>query len=94
MEKNKVSKSALKSLLNDSLREAIGHLELPKPTKKVEKLLNKSSKRLAAAFASILKKENRRAKKADKTLTYVDEVLAGKKNKKNKALKLHQAETV
>jgi hypothetical protein len=82
METNKVSKKALKSLLADSMRDAIGHLELPKPTKKVKKLLDKSSKKLAAEFAGILKRETRKAKKAEKALVYVDEVLAGKKNKK------------
>ena len=94
MEKIKVSKKALKSLLNDSLRDAIGHLELPKPTKKVKKLLDKSSKKLALEFVSILKKENKKAKKAEHSLTYVDDVLGGKKNKKNKSPKLHPVETI
>lgn len=93
MEK-KVSKKALKSLLNDSMRDAIGHLELPKPTKKVKKLLDKSSKKLAAEFASILKKQTRRAQKEEEALTYVDDVLKGKKNKKSKTSKLQAIETV
>jgi hypothetical protein len=88
METNKVSKKALQSLLNDSMQSAIGHLELPKPSKKVKKLLDKSSKKLAAEFADILKRENRKAKKAEKALVYVDEVLAGKKSKKQKQSKL------
>jgi hypothetical protein len=94
MEKNKVSKKALTSLLNDSMRDAIGHLELPKPTKKVQKLIDKSSKRLASEFALILKKQNRKEKKAEKALTYVDDVLAGKKNKKGKQSKLQAIEAV
>jgi hypothetical protein len=96
MEKNKVSKKALKSLLNDSMRDALGNLELPKATKKVKKLLVKSSKKLATEFAHILKKENRRVKKAEKSLTYVDDVLNGKKskNKKSKSSKLEIVETV
>jgi len=44
MENKKVSKKVLNSLLNDSMRGAIDHLELPKPTKKVKKLLDRSSK--------------------------------------------------
>jgi methionine synthase II (cobalamin-independent) len=92
MEKNKVSKKALQSLLNDSMRDAIGHLELPKPTKKVKKLLDRSSKKLATEFAQILRKESRKAKKAEKALTYVDEMLAGKKNKKGKQSKLQAVE--
>jgi hypothetical protein len=93
MEQTKVSKKALKSLLNDSMRVAIGNLELPKPTKKVKKLLFKSSKKLASEFAQILKKENRKAKKAEKAMTYVDDVLKGKKNKKRKESRLEPVET-
>lgn len=88
MEKIKVSKKALRSLLNDSLRVAIGNLELPKPTKKVERLLDKSSKKLASEFAGILKKENRKARKTEKTIAYVDDILKGKKSKKRKEPKL------
>lgn len=90
MEKIKVSKKALKSLLNDSLRVAIGNLELPKPTKKVEKLLDKSSKKLAFEFAEILKKENRKARKTEKSIAYVDDILKGKKSKKRKESKLEE----
>ena len=82
MENKKVSKKVLNSLLNDSMRGAIDHLELPKPTKKVKKLLDRSSKNLAAAFADILKKQNRKSKKDRKDLLYVEEVLQGKKNNK------------
>ncbi len=93
MEKVKVSKKALKSLLNDSLNEAISHLELPKPTKKVKKLLDRSSKKLATAFANILKKESRKMKKADK-MAYVDDVLKGKKSRKKKEGRLLEVEAV
>jgi hypothetical protein len=88
MEKIRVSKKALKSLLSDSMRTAIGHLELPKPTKKVERLLDKSSKKLASEFAQILKKASRKARKAEKDLTYVEDVLKGKRKKKGKQPKL------
>lgn len=86
MEKIKVSKKALQSLLNDSLRMAIRNLELPEPTKKVEKLLDKSSKKLASEFADILKKESRKTKKTEKSIAYVEDVLTGKKSKKHKAI--------
>ncbi|MFZ6012446.1 MAG: hypothetical protein ACOYXT_19030 [Bacteroidota bacterium] len=94
MENKKISKKALQSLLNDSMREAIGHLELPKPTKKVKKLISKSSKRIASEFATILKKENKKAKKTEKSLIYVEDVLTGKnqKDKKAKKAKLEQAQ--
>jgi hypothetical protein len=94
MEKIKVSKRALKSLLTDSMREALGNLELPKPTKKVEKLLDKSSKRLAAAFVQILKKESRKIKKSESDLTYVEDVLNGKIGKKRKQSKLQAVEAI
>jgi hypothetical protein len=90
METIKVSKKALKSLLTDSMREAIGNLELPKPTKKVNRLLEKSSKKLASEFAHLLKKNSRKAKKEEKSIGYVENVLKGKKNKKAK-LKVAEA---
>jgi hypothetical protein len=86
MEKTKVSKKTLKGLLNDSMNVAIGNLELPKPSKKVKKLLDRSSKKLASEFKRILKKENSKSKKLDKGLAYVDEVLSGKKSKKSRKL--------
>jgi hypothetical protein len=84
MENKKVSAKALKSLLNDSLHEAIGKLELPEPTKKLDKLISKSSKKIATGFADLLKKEHKKNKKAEKSLSYVEDVLSGKKQKKTK----------
>jgi uncharacterized protein YtpQ (UPF0354 family) len=84
MEKKTVSKKALKTLVNDSMRDAIGRLQLPKPTKRLEKLISKTSKKIAVEFADILKKENKKAKAAAKSLTYVEDVLKGKKDKKEK----------
>ena len=90
----KISKKALYSLLNDSIRVALCNLELPEPTKKVNKLIDKSSKKLASEFAAILKKEMRRNKKHERSLTYVDDVLKGKKSKKNKEPKLQPVESI
>jgi hypothetical protein len=87
MEKIKVSKKALQNLLNDSIGEAITKLELPLPTKKVKKLIYKSSSKIAVEFAGILKKQNKRALKAEKSLTFVEDVLKGKKNKKERGSK-------
>jgi hypothetical protein len=72
---------------------AIGSLELPKPTKKVKKLLDRSAKKLASEFASILKKENRKAKKSERE-AIVNDVLKQKKSKKVKKSKLEVVETV
>ena len=62
MENNKVSKKALRSLLKDSLQQSIGHLELPKPNKKVKKLINRTTKKMAIEFSHLLKKEFKRSK--------------------------------
>lgn len=87
MEKKKVSAKALKSLLNDSLRDAIKKLELPEPTKKLDKMIAKSSKKIASEFVDILKKEEKKAKKAEKSTAYVEDVLTGKKEKASKKVK-------
>jgi hypothetical protein len=84
MENKKVSKKALRTLLNDSIREAIGRLELPSPTKKVKKLIDKSSKHLATEFATLVKKEAKKARKSEESLTYVEDVLTGKNGRKGK----------
>jgi hypothetical protein len=90
MESTKVSKKALQSLLTDSMNVALGSLELPKPTRKVKKLLDRSAKKLASEFAHILKKEGRKAKKAEREV-FVKDV---KKSKKAKKSKLEVVETV
>jgi hypothetical protein len=92
MEKKKVSKKALTTLLRDSMREAIGRLELPEPTKKLKKLIGKSSKRIASGFAEILKKQNKKEKHVKKSLTYVEDVLKGKADNKAKKPKLKSPE--
>jgi hypothetical protein len=90
----KISKKALKSLLTDSMHVALGTLELPEPTKKVKKLIDRSSKKLASEFAAILKKQQRKSKEHERSLTYVDDVLKGKKTKKNKQAKLQPVEAI
>jgi hypothetical protein len=61
-ESKKVSKKALRSLLKDSLQQSIGHLELPKPNKKVKKIINRTTKKMAVEFSHLLKKEFKRSK--------------------------------
>lgn len=62
MENKKVSKKALRSLLKDSLQQSIGHLELPKPNKKVKRIISRSTRKMAVEFANLLKKEFKRSK--------------------------------
>lgn len=93
MEKAKTSKKALKGLIEDSMKEAIGTLELPKPTKKVNKVLQRNSKKLASLFADMIRRENKKKKKAEK---FMEEGKSkAKKVKKPKELKfVKQGETV
>lgn len=95
MENVKISRKALRSLVSDSMREAISKLDLPKSNKKVKKLIDKSSKKIASEFSQVLKKERKKNKKIEKSLTYVEDVLTGKdkkgkKNKKQKEVKLQK----
>ena len=83
MEKSKTNKKALKGLINDSMRDAIGRLELPEPSKKVKKLLNRNVKKLASVYADILKREEKKKRKADKAV-----VAEGARPKKSKDKKL------
>ena len=95
MEKTKTSKKALQGLIADSMKEAIGTLELPKPTKKVNKLLQRNSKKLASLFADMIRRENKKKKKAEKFME--DGAKAkSKKDKRSKELKFakHNAEAV
>jgi hypothetical protein len=84
MEKLKTSKKALRILIADSMKEAIGTLELPQPTKKVNKLLQRNSKKLASVFADMIRRENKKKKKAEKFM----EDAKSKKGKKSKEVKL------
>ena len=89
MEKTKTSKKALRGLINDSMKEALVNLELPQPSKKVKKLLQRNSKKLASIFANRIKREDKKKKKAAK---FMEDAVKGKgrKNKKSKEVKLEK----
>ena len=86
MEKTKTSKKALRSLIADSMKEAIGTLELPRPTKKVNKLLQRNSKKLASVFADMIRRENKKKQKAEKFMEDAGKNKS-KKEKKSKEMK-------
>jgi hypothetical protein len=90
MENQKRSKKVLKTLINDSVREAISHLELPEPTKKVKKIIDRSSKKLAGAFSEILKKEDKKKKKAEKLLRAAVNGESKKKRNKNDSVVINE----
>lgn len=82
MDKNKTSKKALRGLINDSMRGAIEGLELPQPSKKVKKLLSRNSKKLADIFTDMLKREEKKKKKAEK---FMEDSVKGTAKKEKKA---------
>ena len=84
MEKTKTSRKALRGLIEDSMQEALGHLELPSPTKKVKKLIHRDSKKLASIFANVIKREDKKKRKATK---FMENAVKGKKSKKDKKSK-------
>jgi hypothetical protein len=85
METKKTSKKALRSLISESMEEAIRTLELPQP-KKVKKLLQRNAKRLASVYSHVLKREEKKKKKAEK---FMEDAVNGKskKGKKTKEVK-------
>ncbi len=90
MENQKTSKKALRSLISESMQEALRSLELPEPSKKVKKLLDRNSKRLADVYAHILKRENKKKKKAEK---FMEDAVGKKKQKKAKSERKRELET-
>ena len=58
----KVSKKALRGLLKDTVKRSIGDLHLPEPNKKVKRIISRSARKMATAYASLLKKEMKRSK--------------------------------
>lgn len=82
MEKTKTSKKALRSLINDSMQEVLSNLELPTPSKKVKKLMNRNAKKIASIYADILKREDKKKKKAEK---FAEDKVKSKINKSKAA---------
>ena len=80
MEQPKTSKKALRNLIEDSMQEALKTLQLPESGKKVQKVLHRNSKKLAAIFADVIKREDKKKKKAAKFM----ESAVGKSRKRDK----------
>src|SRR5690606_28211406 len=68
MDDKKISKKELKSLFNDAMQEAIIKLELPAPTKKIKKVLNRQAKELASEYKELLKAAAKDKMKLEKLL--------------------------
>lgn len=89
MEKTKTSKKALRGLINDAMQDALNSLELPQPGRKVKKLLQRNSKKLASIFADVIRREDKKKKKATK---FMEDAVKGKsaKGKKSKEVKMEK----
>ena len=82
MEKTKTSKKALRGLINDSMQDALKGLELPQPSKKAKKVLLRNSKKLASIFAEVIKREDKKQRKAAK---FMENAVKGKSKKDKKS---------
>lgn len=85
MQKTKISKKELREMVNGSMREALERLQLPKASKRVKKLLDKSSRKIASEYADLLRRERKRQKKSNGSHTYVEDLLIGKKKARKQA---------
>lgn len=75
METKKQTKKALRELISESINKALASLQLPVPSKKIRKLVERDAKKLASVYADILKHEEKKKKKAEK---FLDEAVNGK----------------
>ena len=65
------------------MRDAIGRLSLPEPSKKVKKILYRNAKKLASVYADMMKRDEKKKKRAERKIEDV-----AKKPKKAKKLKI------
>jgi len=92
MEKEKTqkpSKKALRSLINDALQQSLNTLELPQPSKKAKKLLHRSAKKLATIFSDAAKREEKKKRKAEKSIAHAAKAKGKKKDSKQVKLAKH-----
>jgi hypothetical protein len=64
----KKSKRVLRSLINESMKEAVSSLDLPEPSKKVNKVIDRCSKKIAGLYSHLLKREAKKKRKAEKAM--------------------------
>jgi hypothetical protein len=88
MNKSKALKKDLKNKFTGSIQEVVS-LEDPKPSKKVKKLITKSSKRLASAVAADARKARKKAVKDEKKAAKAEKKAAKSVDRKPKEKKLH-----
>ena len=81
MEKQKTSKKALRHLIESSMQDVLKSLALPEPDKKVKKVLHRNSKKLAVIFSNVIKREEKKKRKASKSLENAVKSKVSKKDK-------------
>jgi hypothetical protein len=87
MDKIKISKKDITTLISESVNNTVGSIEKAKPGKKLKKLIGKSAKKIAGKVTNQLKRDAKKAKRVAKSLTVVEDVLNGKEKKPKKAKK-------
>jgi hypothetical protein len=75
-------KKDLRNLISETINKAIGTLDLPKANKKVKKVVESDSKKLACIYTDVMKDEEKMQKKAEKLLQKA--VASDDKKKKDK----------
>ena len=71
------------------MQEAIKGLQLPTPSKKVKKLLNRNAKKLAEVYADAIKRADKKKRKAEK---FMEDAVKGKHKKSSKKSKNQKLE--
>jgi hypothetical protein len=87
MNKRKQSKKDLRNLISETINKALGGLDLPRPNKKVKKIVENNSKKLASTFVELIKHEDKKQKKAEKLLQKAVATDDKKKKEKQKEKK-------
>lgn len=68
MESKKTSKKDIRIQLKEAISKAVTNLALPAPTKKIKKLIERDSKKLATIYFDIIRREEKKKRKAEKFL--------------------------
>ena len=87
MENQKTSKKALRHLIEGYMQDVMKSLALPEPDKKVKKELHRNSKKLAVIFSDVIKREEKKKRKASRSLENAAKSKVGRKDKTKKKAK-------
>lgn len=93
MDKIKINKKDIAVLIAESVNSTVGSIDQAKAGKKLKKLITKSAKKIAGNVAEQIKRDDKKTKKAGKSIKKIENVLAGTKEKKKvtKSVKTEKA---